>query len=63
MTIATIGYGDFAPTTALSKIFTIVMALSDIGVFVGIVTKLAQALNKKEIERSHKHVAKRNEKH
>ena len=63
MTIATIGYGDLAPTSALSKIFTIVMALSGIGVFVGIATKLAQALTKKEIERSHKHIARRNEKH
>jgi len=53
MTIATIGYGDLAPSS--SKIFTIIMALGGIGVFVGIVTKLAQALTQKGIERSHKH--------
>jgi voltage-gated potassium channel Kch len=55
MTIATIGYGDLAPSSPLSKIFTIIMALSGIGVFVGIVTKLAQALTQKGIERSHKY--------
>jgi len=55
MTIATIGYGDLAPTTPLSKIFTIVMALSGIGVFVGIATKLAQEFTRKEIEKRHRH--------
>ena len=59
MTIATIGYGDLAPTTPISKIFTIVMALSGIGVFVGIATKLAQALTQKEIEKRHKHHSER----
>ncbi len=54
MTISTIGYGDLAPTTQLSKIFTIVMALSGIGVFVGIVTKLAQGLAQSNIEKKHK---------
>ena len=46
MTIATIGYGDFAPTTTLSKLFTIGIALSGIGIFVLIVTKLVQTLTK-----------------
>jgi len=55
MTIATIGYGDLAPTTPLSKIFTIIMALAGIGVFVGIVTKLAQGLTQKSIEKRHRH--------
>ncbi len=58
MTIATIGYGDLAPTTPLSKIFTIVMALAGIGVFVGIVTKLAQGLAEKSIEKKHRHNSK-----
>jgi len=60
MTIATIGYGDLAPSSPLSKIFTIIMALSGIGVFVGIVTKLAQGLTRKEIEKRHKHNVKSN---
>ena len=55
MTISTIGFGDFAPTTTLSKLFTIVMALSGIGVFVAIVTKLAQALTRGKIDKLEKH--------
>ena len=54
MTIATIGYGDFAPTTNLSKLFTIGMALSGIGIFVLIVTKLAQALIQNKINKIEK---------
>jgi len=60
MTIATIGYSDLAPTTPLSKIFTIIMALSGIGVFVGIATRLAQEFTKKEIEKRHKHKPDKN---
>jgi len=41
MTLATVGYGDLAPTTDLSKIFTILFVLVGVGVFVGFVTKLA----------------------
>lgn len=37
------------------------MALSGIGVFVGIVTKLAQGLTQRTIEKKHKHDYKRNE--
>ena len=55
MTISTIGYGDFAPTTTLSKLFTIVMALSGIGIFVLIVTKLAQTLTQNKIDKLEKH--------
>jgi voltage-gated potassium channel len=44
MTMSTIGYGDFAPTTTLSKVFTIVYALSTIGVFVAVASKLASAM-------------------
>ena len=54
MTISTIGYGDFAPTTTLSKLFTIVMALSGIGIFVLIVTKLAQTLTQSKIDKIEK---------
>jgi len=61
MTIATIGYGDLAPTTPLSKIFTIIMALSGIGIFVGIATRLAQEFTKNEIKKRHKHNSRRNE--
>jgi hypothetical protein len=40
MTMSTIGYGDLAPTTAFSKIFTIIFALLSIGVFVAVVSKI-----------------------
>jgi voltage-gated potassium channel Kch len=50
MTMSTVGYGDFVPTTSLSKVFTIVYALVSIGVFVGVVSKLAHAM----LTRSHK---------
>lgn len=44
MTMSTIGYGDFHPTTTLSKLFTIVYALLSIGVFVAVVTKIVAAI-------------------
>jgi hypothetical protein len=40
MTMSTIGYGDLAPTTVYSKIFTMAYAILSIGVFVSVVTKL-----------------------
>ena len=40
MTMSTIGYGDFTPTTTLSKMFTIIFALLSIGVFVAVVSKI-----------------------
>jgi voltage-gated potassium channel Kch len=40
MTMSTIGYGDFVPTTTLSKSFTIIFALLSIGVFVALMSKI-----------------------
>lgn len=39
MTMSTIGYGDFVPTTTLSKSFTIIFALLSIGIFVALMSK------------------------
>ena len=40
MTISTIGFGDLAPTMAISKIFTMVYAVLGIGLFATFVGKL-----------------------
>ena len=40
MTMSTIGYGDFTPSTTYSKIFTIIFAVLSIGVFVAVVSKI-----------------------
>ena len=40
-TLTTVGYGDLAPTTPGSKVFTIVYILVGVGVLVGFVGKLA----------------------
>jgi voltage-gated potassium channel len=44
VTIATVGYGDFAPVTALGKIFTMGFIFSGIGIFVAAVSAVAQAV-------------------
>ena len=42
MTLSTVGYGDLAPTTAFSKVFTMVYVLAGAGVFVAFITKVTQ---------------------
>lgn len=44
MTMSTIGYGDFTPTTDLSKGFTIIYTLLSIGIFAGVVTKIVAVI-------------------
>ena len=41
MTVATVGFGDFAPTTTASKLFTIVFTFLGIGLFASFVGKVA----------------------
>lgn len=42
MTLTTIGYGDFSPTGAAMRIYTVVYAVMGIGLFVAFNTRLAQ---------------------
>lgn len=62
MTMSTIGYGDLAPSTDVSKLFTIIYALLSIGVFVAVVTKIVTIImaEKKasKTQVSHKNEAK-----
>jgi hypothetical protein len=44
MTMSTIGYGDFVPTSSFSKIFTIVFAILSIGVFAAAVSKVVSII-------------------
>ena len=48
VTIATVGYGDLAPQTAIGKIFTICYIFGGLGIFVAAVTALAHAILRAE---------------
>jgi voltage-gated potassium channel len=50
ITLTTIGYGDFTPTTAGTQIFTVVYVFIGIGLLVALLTSLAQAYIKERTE-------------
>lgn len=55
MTMSTIGYGDLAPTTALSKLFTVVFSVLSIGVFAAVASKIVVAIVKRRHHKADKH--------
>lgn len=44
MTLATVGYGDLAPQTALGKLFTIIYVLIGVGVITAVIANFSRAL-------------------
>ena len=44
MTMSTIGYGDFTPTTDFSKGFTIIYTMLSIGIFAAVITKIVSVI-------------------
>ncbi|MGP3966880.1 potassium channel family protein [Streptomyces sp. 6N223] len=55
----TIGYGDLAPTTAYSKAFTIVYALTTVGLFIAVTSLLLEAGERQRAQRRDKRRARR----
>ena len=55
MTITTIGYGDLAPTTPVSKIFTIAYSFLGIGMFVVLAARVASTVINYRLDKREKH--------
>jgi voltage-gated potassium channel len=54
VTIATVGYGDFAPQTSVGKLFTIGYIFCGIGIFVAAGSSIAQAILRTDPQNSQK---------
>ena len=52
VTLTTVGYGDFSPTSAGTQIFTIVYILTGFGVLVALLTSVAEKYLEQKGERS-----------
>jgi hypothetical protein len=51
VTLTTVGYGDFSPTSAGTQIFTIIYVLTGFGVLVALLTSVAQQYLRQQAER------------
>jgi voltage-gated potassium channel Kch len=51
VTLATVGYGDFTPTSAGTQIFTIIYILTGLGVLVALLSSVAQQYIRQKGER------------
>jgi ABC-type transport system involved in cytochrome bd biosynthesis fused ATPase/permease subunit len=61
MTLATVGYGDYAPHTVAGKLFTVVYVLLGVGILLAFLSTLAGGLMQShmaEQERNHDRVAR-----
>ncbi|HEY8177875.1 MAG TPA: potassium channel family protein [Candidatus Limnocylindria bacterium] len=61
-TLATVGYGDFAPTTGLGKIFTIFFVLAGVGVVVAFASEVARQTINRTTEGVEERMARRRQK-
>jgi len=52
MTMSTSGYGDLAPTTDMSKLFTVIFAVLSIGVFAMVVSKIVAIMLERKKQRN-----------
>ncbi|WP_051213190.1 potassium channel family protein [Maritalea myrionectae] len=50
MTISTVGYGDITPETNLGKLFTVVYVISGMGIFVALVTRIANTMLRQSVD-------------
>ena len=50
VTLTTVGYGDFAPTSAGTQIFTVIFILTGFGVLVALLTSVAQQYLRQKAE-------------
>ena len=53
MTLATVGYGDLAPQTALGKLFTIIYVLIGVGIITGVIANFSRALAEYHKQKKH----------
>jgi voltage-gated potassium channel len=50
VTLTTVGFGDFSPTTAGTQIFTIIYILTGLGILVALLSSIAQQYLKQKAE-------------